>query len=248
MLEKSAKSPKDKLLALFSVLDNWISAPGIREQLGSSLEAAPSILHCCPDLTSYLNGLAKKAGSPSPHTLVSQLLILLQGAIIDELRNPSHESLKAAENAAKAILAAQTRLAWARHWKIAGFSGFSAVTAAVITILLYPHAAPKQSYQAPTPYTLASNQHDQLSPDTVEKVLALQSRIDSGICPAPQLFTMPQDQVAIYMDIVHFRSLEHPAADSRKLREFLNWYAQSRSWECYYRPVNGHTAVSWVRK
>ena len=39
MLDSSAKKPADKLLSLFSFLETWLGAPGIREQFVSEFKA-----------------------------------------------------------------------------------------------------------------------------------------------------------------------------------------------------------------
>jgi hypothetical protein len=249
MLKKAGGKPADQVLALFSCVENWMAAPGIREQFVERIHADTLLLHECPALAQRLQELASAAGVQQPPVFVSQVLMLLQGAIAEEIRSPASGAFHAAREAVRALLLTARggrNLNGKRYALLAGGAVAALVMLAGVQVLgERDHGSFHQKTQAALQRGTAVVTA-QISPDVVEEVLTLQKQIDAGICPSPQLLTMPQDQMATYMDLIHFRRSDHPGADSARLRDFLAWYNQNRSWECYYPPANGHTSVAWM--
>ncbi|ACT51234.1 hypothetical protein [Methylovorus glucosotrophus] len=247
MLDSSAKKPADKLLSLFSCLETWLGAPGIREQFVSEFKAEHMLNQQCPALAARLTELASQARIAKPDVFVAQVLILLQGALTEEVRNPGLGALNAARIAAKAILEdAVKRPKLKSTWTYWSGGAVAGVLIAMGGYLVGSQIAVEASADYQAAYNRAMLETSPISPDLLAKVMALQAEIDSGHCPAPQLFAMPQDQAAAYMNTITYRASMHPLQDSERLTKFLVWYKQNREWECYFPPSNGHTAVSWV--
>lgn len=245
MVESQGKTPQDKLLAVYTVIGQWMTAPGIKEMLAGDPAPLPTL-----QLKTYLTNTALAARAENPAMLAAQLMILLQGAIAEELRDPG---IHAMENAAKAahsivIRSCQSgRRRLAVKWPVAGLA------ASILVGTLIWHAAPVLTdplqNQATTPYATQSHVAMALpqgvNPTEIETALNLQEQFNRGVCPAPHLMALPPGQMTAYMNVIHFRAPENPEADRANLHAFLIWYEQARATECYYAPVNGHTLSKW---
>ena len=110
MLKKSSKSPHGRLLSLFEILEDWLNAPNIAEQI--MIKAVVPTSHLLQD---YLTIEAAKAGAIMPEMLASQLYFMAIAATQEKLHaglnqaHLSHASLSHAKNAARALIKAQTK-------------------------------------------------------------------------------------------------------------------------------------------
>jgi hypothetical protein len=253
MIDTSAKKPADRLLSIYSCLNTWMLVPGVREQVSSTFSFEKPLMKTCPVLTAHLIKLGSDAKLTNPTVVVTQLFILLQGAIAEELRSPGTGALLRAQDAAKALVKGSSGNSFL-HKKSTTF--MLAGTAASIAFigLLFSNLLPFRvvsNNPTPTPNTVAivnTPKNDKMSPDLVVKVLALKENFDSGNCPAPHLLQMPQDQVSAYMDVVNYRSSDNPDLDSERLRSFLNWYDANRAWECYFKALNQQKVILGMGK
>ena len=246
MLERQATTPEDRLVAIFSIAGQWISAPGIRESLQEEGAA-----HIPPRLKTYIADTAVAVGANDPHLLAAQLHILLQGALAEELRDPSVGALDHAGKAARAVVlrACQSY----KKQQIANWSAVGGLMFALGVLFTWLMMPASQHSLSPAEASIANRSPNRtvltmptgVSPGDMEAALKLQDQIERGYCPAPQLLELPEGQVTAYMNVIHFRTPENPAADRRNLHNFLSWFKQTRATECYYPPVNGHTLVKW---
>lgn len=247
MVEQQGRTPADRLDAVFTVVGQWISAPGIKETF-----ASPQSLQMNSRLKSYLTETAQSAKAENPAMLASQLIILLQGAISEELRQPGVNALQNAASAAQAVIAQACRSSRTQRsipWSAVASLAIVMTTAIVWhlfpnpskVVLVHTAAAPHG-----TPYVQAAMTSPMgISPSDIEEVLNLQEQFDRGTCAVPHLLELPPGQMTAYMNAIHFRTPENPEADRKNLRAFLTWYNQNRASECYFPPANGHTLVTW---
>lgn len=254
MVEAAGKRPGDKLTAIFSLTKTWIAAPGIREQFALAYPPGQPRLHPCLELKRQLTDIAATARVQHPAVLASQLTILLQGAIAEEMRNPGTGALDEAANAARAVIGkACGRSGSERRILAAGSALAVAGLLFGLTGLLARDAASPASLMAHairhTGVThSAAPSAGAISPDEMVEFIALQREISAGHCPAPHLLVLPPGQATAYMNAVNFRTPEDPAADRANMRAFLTWFKQNLSTECYFPPSNGHTTVAWVKR
>ncbi len=105
MLEKSSPTPNGRLLSLFDILEDWLDAPSIREQMNVqfSTQNHPHLLQ------DFLALEAAKAGATMPEMLANQLYFMAVAAAQEKLQADNHKSLSHAKNAASALIAAQTK-------------------------------------------------------------------------------------------------------------------------------------------
>ncbi|MDR2219138.1 MAG: hypothetical protein LBE24_00970 [Methylobacillus sp.] len=241
MVEQQGHTPKERLLAVFSVLDAWLSAPGIREQFDGDF-----VLYRNRELADFLTKIAVAARARQPEILADQLIILLRGGIAEDVRDPNSGAIRAAGKAAQVIIAETCAPRnTIRHWVMGGAAAAFAAIAVLAPATYFSStsgmvatAAPALAVAPPPP---AYNS------DNIEAVLALQEKIAHGICPAPELMVLPPGQVTAYMNTINSRAPDDPDADRENLREFLAWFKQHRLSECYMPPSNGHTNVAWTQ-
>lgn len=248
MVEGAARTPVERLLAVFRVTENWISAPGIRDNLAETYAKQGYGMQACLQLRQFLSGLAASAGAEKPEVLANHLVILLQGAIVQELRNPELRAMSEAANAARAVIAQSRAHLRRRRNTLLSAGGIAATVFAAFMgwqMLMPLHQ------QTPNTVIIASNKTILLptgvSPSDMEAVLTLHEQFERGVCPAPHLLALPPGQMTAYMNVINFRTPENPAADRENLKAFMAWFNKTQSAECYFAPKNGHTTVSWTK-
>ena len=251
LVEKYGKTPAERLVAIFDIVENLIEAPDIREKL---LDDSPGNRHCLyllQDLKTFLTDLALAAKAKNPAFLANQLVVLLQGAIAIELRNPGTRALHEAARAAQVVVAYSCRQPLRQKLAFASVGGVAAAVVASIigwqamqqtSTLHIPQARNPVVAQRASPAIPTG-----VSPDVMEQILKLHEQIEKGICRAPHLAVLPPGQMTAYMNVIEFRTPENPAADRANIRAFLTWFDKVRSGECYDPPANGHTAVTWTK-
>lgn len=250
MVEGEAKTPAERLLAVFRVTENWIAAPGIRDDLAASYAKQGYGMQSCLHLKNFLSGLAASAGAEKPDVLANHLVILLQGAIVEELRNPELRAMSEAANAAKAVISQSRSHIRRRRFALLSAGG---IAATVLATFMGWHMLMPLLQPPPVTNTviIASNKAILLptgvSPSEMEAVLTLHEQFERGVCPAPHLLALPPGQMTAYMNVINFRTPENPAADRENLKAFMAWFNRTQSTECYFAPKNGHTTVSWTK-
>ncbi len=247
MVERGGKTPSERLLAIFSVTEQWIGAPGIRETFLQNDPVQDHLLHSCNKLKCFLANLATAARVEKPEILASHLVILLQGAIAEELRNPALHPLAEAALAAKAVIHSSHARSLHSSWRAVGGIAAGLCAVALVWQLQNKH----ETNFTQNPVLMASNSMLPMpigiSPSQLEATLVLHEQFEKGTCPVPQLVALPTGQMTAYMNVINFRTPDNPTADRENIRAFLAWYKLAQSTGCYMAPVNGHTTVTWTK-
>ena len=105
MLKKSSNTPHGRLLSLFEILEDWLNAPNIAQQVRIN-SATQASSHRLQD---YLTIEAAKAGAAMPEMLASQLYFMAIAAAQEKLQANNLASLSHAKSAARALISAQTK-------------------------------------------------------------------------------------------------------------------------------------------
>ena len=238
MIEQAGPQPMTKLLAVYTLAETWLQAPGVRQGMHTELASAASALLNAdtPELRAHLLALATAAKLQQPVIVVNQLLMLLQGGLAEEMRNPGQQALSAAQQAAKVVLHQARPSLLMRADKAIRSSGYAA--AFMMLTVLTLHIWPGQSLssfkdQAGQDVSDSPDQVADIEPALLLKAFALRKSLESGTCPSPNFFSMPKEQVAVYMDVVNSRLSNNPTMNNQRLANFLGWYEQQRAWECY---------------
>ena len=246
MVEKRGNSPKEKLLAVFAISNEWMSAPGIRELF--SLEANSATNQNLQHLAQFLTRLAEAAKAANPGVLSNQLTLLLIGAIAEHQRNPQSPVMIEAMDAAKVLV---DRACMRKHDKRYFYLGGVAATVLACFIgfkMLVPHSGSSTTIHIVSSSPLITVQSKQLNPDEVEAVLALHDQIVRGECRAPHLAMLPPGQMTAYMNVVDFRKPDDPISDRTNLRAFMTWFNTIHATECYPQHSNDHINTAWVQR
>lgn len=239
LVERRAHRPAERLQAVFSVAGDWLAAPGIREQLAAPANATGLFI-----LKNYLRQQAQAAGAHRDDTLATQLLLLLTGAIAEQLRHPASPAFEDAAIAARTLIRNACKRP-ARRNQLAG------VAATVMLVGLAAWFYPQQAGQPVSPALATSVVYHaattRLSPDELEAVLALHERIAKGECRAPHMAMLPPGQSTAYMNVVAFRA-HQDFAEAQNIRAFMAWFRSVQATECFPKHENDHINTVWVKK
>lgn len=254
MVEKRATSPQKRLLAIFTVVGEWMAAPGICEQFSataiSGIPVSPGFRH----LTSFLTRHAQAANAANPAALSQQLSLLLIGAIAEQHRTPSLPVMDGAISAAEVLVhkACASRAGKKTAW-LGGIAATLMISATAWLMLSHPAPARQDTaYQSSgyqtAAYPLSQPGDRQLSPDEIEAVLALHDQITSGECRAPHMAMLPPGQTSAYMNLVESRQSDDPVADRAAIRAFMTWFNTIHATECFPKHENDHINAAWVKR
>jgi len=225
MVDKAGNTPAARIQAVFLILQDWVAVPGMREQL----QAMPLDDASQHALRAYLQHLVATAGVTRPEMLVSQLHMLLLGALNEEMRQPGTQALEHGSQAALQLLQAQLP----RRQSIRGNMAMAAsvaLTAGVLTLLLWPlqPTKPMASHLAPL-VTAASTSP---SPDQVSALYHLHEQISTANCSYPQALMLAPEQRAPFIETVVDGNVGDMPTESLVM---VNQLYQKV--DCYYPPA-----------
>jgi hypothetical protein len=225
MILKSSASPEKRILNLFTILQDWLDAPGIREQFLS----APLDHH--QELNELLLSLAIDTKLPEPKKLAFQLYLILLGALNEEIRHPGSNAIsRASEASVKLIDAARPP----RLFKSSAFAMASTILISMIggALLLQMPAAPGNA----TPVHLALHRHNPMRPaarpDQLVAIYQMHNQIQAGQCSYPQALMLDANQRAAFLEgVVHIDTLNTTTTDLDEVRRLYQMV------DCYYPPL-----------
>ena len=229
MLEKSSQTPHGRLLSLFDILEDWLEAPTIREQIGKQFSSPKH----AKNLQDYLTLEAAKAGAAMPEMLASQLYFMAISAINEHLQpqglSPqnipakavylcvkaiNHKGFSHAKSAANALILVQTR----KDFYITKFSAY-AMAASFLGVLVIAgfmlnlkqtqnndqiaelKSATQSILAASTAPTLAISEMT-ASPDQTVAIMAQLELMRHGNCQLIEAIQLPDSQKGIYLNMV----------------------------------------------
>jgi AcrR family transcriptional regulator len=114
-VEDRASTPRDRLLAVFDVLGEWLASPGFRgcafQNATIELADAKHAGHAAAvankrAVRAFLRDLAREAGVADPGPLADQLSLLAEGAIVTALMERTPTAARTARRAAAQLLKA----------------------------------------------------------------------------------------------------------------------------------------------
>jgi hypothetical protein len=203
MLEKSSQNPHERLLALFDILEDWLEAPSIHEQLNGQFSKPKN----AKLLQDFLSAEAVKAGAAMPETLANQLYFMAISAISDALEAnihaaPGHAFIHA-KSAANALILAQTkkelRIAKSSAYAMAA-SFFVAITVAGGWFSLRETSAPTSLAQV-NPQTILVAA-PMASPDQTAALMAQLEQMRHGNCQLIEAIQLPDNVKGIYLNMI----------------------------------------------
>lgn len=199
MLMKSGKTPQQRLLGMYDVLDDWLRAPLIREQLNTYTPFYPKPSEALLD---YLMHEARACGSKTPEALAQQLYFIAMAALNEASSNPACGSIAHAKVAAEALLQAQKKknLSTSKPFAYglaASLATFFAIGGIAYSSLATAPEVPVITAAKPAPITNASLM---ASPAQTAELLASLEQMRKGTCHFPEALQLPDSEKAVYLE------------------------------------------------
>lgn len=211
MLEKSSKTPRGRLLNLFDILEDWLEAPSISEQLKNGFQAQT------PEkkLLDFLALEAAKAGAAMPQMLASQLYFMAVAAAQEKLQANNSASLVHATSfnhakvAASALIAAQTKTEFhitkpTAYTLAASFAALFAIAGGLLIFNLQQPTATIASAEISIQTATAQLLEAEVIADPLQTA-ALMAQIEQmrhGNCQLIEAIQLPDSQKSIYLNMV----------------------------------------------
>ena len=105
MLAKSSKTPQERILSLFDILEDWLNAPDIQVKLAKNTTQSGLLI-------AYITTQAAASGAVNPTILAEHIVLIARNAAQQEIGHPGGGSLVHAKKAAHALILAQTQREW----------------------------------------------------------------------------------------------------------------------------------------
>jgi len=236
MLKKAGGTPRERLLALFDILADWIDAPHMRDKL-----SAAEINSAEPQaLLEYLTAQASASGAQESETLAQQLYFIAISMLQEEIRTPGCAAGQHARQVAQALIQAQTekdrfiskRSAYAMtasvflvtaisSMLVFGFSNpLSATANAANSAAMIKPVAPTKDIEAVA-----------ASPEQTAGLYASMEQMRKGQCQYPEALMLPDNQRAIYLENVVSGQVSTKAADQQLVGQIM------QKVRCNYTPM-----------
>lgn len=204
MLEKSSQTPHGRLLSLFDVLDDWLEAPSIREQVRNDFYTTTQ----ASLLRDFLSTEAAKAGAAMPEMLANQLFYMAIAAAQEKLQANNHNSMRHAKNAANALISAQTkkefRITKPSAYAIAVSFAGTVIIAGSLLILNSSQATKTQQIAISQPLVqpVSATSGSIASPEQTAALIARIEQMRHGTCYYFEALQLPDNLKGIYINIV----------------------------------------------
>lgn len=219
MLVKSSKTPQGRILSLFDILNDWLSAPDTQIIITKTSFANSQLIE-------FLVVQAKSLGAANASILAEHIALIAHNAAQQEIKNPGCGSLLHAKKAANALILAQTQNEWI--WlenlrdKLAEFKptlskraifGVAASTFIIIGIssmwlpvLLHKQASPliaKSSSDETIKVSVGlSPTTTRLTAQDAAAMYAKYEQMRNGTCQFPEAIQIPDKDKAVYLENV----------------------------------------------
>ena len=207
MLEKSSNTPQGRILSLFDILDDWLTAPSIHVKI------TPDTTHN-QLLISYCTEQALALGASHPSMLAEHIVLIALNAAQQEINAPGSRSLGHAKKAANALILAQTQKEWrllkAIYYKSSVYGVAASLALLIgIGIMVLPTLVennPLYSSQATANKNsnakLALLNNTNLSAQDASTMYAKYEQMRNGTCQFPEALQIPDKDRAIYLENV----------------------------------------------
>ncbi|ROH86228.1 hypothetical protein ED236_07240 [Pseudomethylobacillus aquaticus] len=200
MSKKSGKTPQARLLALFDLLDDWLEAPQIRDNISKQTPAATP----GTEMFAFLSEQARAAGALLPELLAQQLYAIAYHGLLQALCDEKpHHALLHAKKAAGALIAALTekerRPIKAAYVATAGLM----VASFVLGGWLWQStpAVVVASANAPAPVAaMPVRVHN--NPANIAEIYATMEQMRKGVCQFPEALQLPDAHKKVYLELV----------------------------------------------
>ena len=249
MLKKSSKTPQGRLLSLFDILGDWLTAPNVAEDLAKLNDVSPIIYS---KLADYLTQQAELAGAQEPAMLTHQLYFMVNAAIQESLRAANHLQLSTdlslnfthAKNAAAAIISAQIKQNnYTKKFTLYTIAASMTVVSLLLGGLWLSNGWDTLIKKSPVATIIQKNSnlvslnnkntHTELiaSPEQTATLFATLEQMRKGNCQFPEALQMPDSYKAIYIENIIGGNVSSKIADQKIIMQIL------QKVRCNYSPM-----------
>lgn len=245
MLEKSSKHPRERILNLFDILEDWLDAPEINIQISNTPTPNQALI-------TYLSSQAQALGAASPSILAEHIVLIARNASKQAAKEPNNGHLSHARKAAEALVLAQTQKEWRQKGKVK--PALYGMAASVLLLLgfsafLLPKLSTNQESlvnQANKTTTLAENHNasvivvtptafkadnNKLTAQDAVTMYAKFEQMRNGTCHFPEALQIPDKHKAVYIESVVGGKLPADLADLAIANTYLEKV------RCNYTPM-----------
>jgi hypothetical protein len=208
MLRKSGRSPQQRLLSMFDILDDWLDAPNVRSALTAdqSYSSAKNRYAASDELEKLLSQEAASLKAAMPELLAQQLYFIALTALKEEITRPGCGSIKHARVAAEALLRAQKQpnilvSRQATYGIAASFFAIFAISSLVASLQIFGTQEPARlaaTELQPKPATAILT----ASPAQTAELFASLEQMRKGTCYYPEALQLPDSEKAVYIENV----------------------------------------------
>lgn len=234
MLEKSSTIPQQRLLNVFTLLNDWLDAPAVRE-LDVSFKAEAECR-----LIAFMSVEAAKAGAEMPEMLANQLYFMALAAAQEKINAHHSLSLVHAQRAAEALIRAQTHRPWLRRPNT--MHGIAASIVIGLALLgagtLYRHATestastPVAEHRvAGQPYLQTAKPNANASPAQTAALFAKIEQMRKGDCQLIEALQLPDAYKTVYFENIVSGQISTDPKDQKLVHELLDMV------RCNYKPM-----------
>ncbi|HZV61131.1 MAG TPA: hypothetical protein VFF75_01815 [Methylophilaceae bacterium] len=202
MLKKSGRTPQQRLLAMFDILDDWLHAPVVR----NALESDHLYPRAADALEDFLTQEAKSLDAAMPELLAQQLYFIALTALKEEIARPDCGSIKHARVAANALLQAQKQRDPSVSKPVAyGLAASLFASLAIGNLMFSTHAFGTRTPSevvAVKPQPVPTSAALIASPSQTAELFASLEQMRKGTCHFPEALQLPDSEKAVYLENV----------------------------------------------
>lgn len=227
MLDKAGNTPSRRVLALFDILQDWATAPGLKAdaEMAGSEDA----------LIAYLTGQLSTLRLPEPDILATQIYFIALGALQTAGTGEHGDAFLQGKQAAAVLLDAYRPPRRVKTEAVVAASFFILVSAIFISAGETPVTPSQPMATSPAPTGIGAFQPIHAlsgnSPDQVASLHDSLERMRRGICQYPQALMLAPEARAVFIENVVNGSVP---TDADQMREASRL---AQKVECYYAPV-----------
>lgn len=235
MLEKSGPDPRSRILALFDILQDWSTAPGISRD-AATLSGASGTADA---LLAYLTAQLAALRLAEPEALAQQVHFIALGAVHANLSGACDRAFVQGKNAVAVLLDAQRKPEIARTRTAAVAASVCVVVISAFLVSSKDAAAPHSPAVAAMPAAMTTalaglqpaQSHPGSSPDQMASLHDSLERIRQGVCQYPQALMLAAENRAVFLETVVNGSVPDSANQMREAHRLAEQV------DCYYPPV-----------
>ena len=210
MLAKSSKAPQGRILSLFDILNDWLTAPDVQVKISSNSSANRQLIE-------FLTLQAKSLGASNPDVLAEHIFLIARNAATQEIKEPGCGSLIHAKKAAQALILAQTQREWILVQGLKSKPAALAVAASLLLVLgIGAMWAPELYHRDHAPLSVntaslaaakknlkvTNPSYTTLTAQEAATMYAKYEQMRNGTCQFPEAIQIPDKDKAVYLENV----------------------------------------------